>query len=73
VGRGEGFRSDFIRPQRVVVESFARIEFFSVFVHEILNIECGGIKVYEMKLTVSDLQILKGCDLGDVLLRQDAR
>jgi hypothetical protein len=56
-----------------VVESFARIEFFSVFVHEILNIECGGIKVYEMKLTVSDLQILKGCDLGDVLLRQDAR
>jgi len=72
VGRGEGFRFDFSRPQRVVVESFARIEFFSVFVHEILNIECGGIKVYEMKLTVSD-QILKGCDVGYVILRQDAR
>ena len=72
MGRGEGFRFDFSRPQRVVVESFARIEFFSVFVHEILNIECGGIKVYEMKLTVSD-QILKGCDVGYVILRQDAR
>ena len=72
MGRGEGFRFDFIRPQRVVVESFARIEFVSVFVHEILNIECGGIKVYEMKLTVSD-QILKGCDVGYVILRQDAR